>query len=488
LVLFFKKEPLPSSSLKKTDQQESVVEKSNQFWIRGSLSAISLAAFGICGTAPALAQTANTGLLGDMGGLRTALGNYGITLGITDSENLLGDLSGGVKQGATMQGVTTASLDMDTGKAFGLQGGTFHITALQLHGQPFTGPYVDSLQAANGNEGEDGTRLWEMWYDQSFDYTRADIKIGQQSIDNEFMVSHYSSLFVNTMAGWPLIPSDDLYGGGPAYPLASLGARLQFKPADNETILAGVFDDNPGGGAFGDDAQQLDANGARFSLNTGALFIAEFQYATNQPAVGQMVQSNAQPGLPGTYKIGFWYDTASFPDQEYGTDGLSLANPASNSDPAMHKGNYSIYAVVDQTIWQAKDGGPRTLNAFGRIMGAPDAQNLISFSFNGGLTMAAPFPGRDNDQLGIDIDVAKVSSRAADLDRDTAFFTATPFPVRGTEELIELTYQAQVTPWLQLQPDLQYVINPGAGVQDPDDPTRNLSNAFVAGVRAITTF
>ena len=102
--------------------------------------------------------------------------------------------------------------------------------------------------------------------------------------------------------------------------------------------------------------------------------------------------------------------------------------------------------------------------------------------------MAAPFPGRDNDQLGIDIDVAKVSSRAADLDRDTAFFTATPFPVRGTEELIELTYQAQVTPWLQLQPDLQYVINPGAGVQNPDDPTRNLSNALVAGVRAITTF
>ena len=39
----------------------------------------------------AMAQSA--GLLGDMGGLRTVLGNYGITLGITDSENLLGNLS-----------------------------------------------------------------------------------------------------------------------------------------------------------------------------------------------------------------------------------------------------------------------------------------------------------------------------------------------------------------------------------------------------------
>ena len=100
--------------------------KSDKFRIRVSLSAVSLAASGILGTAPAMAQSA--GLLGEMGGLRTVLGNYGITLGITDSENLLGNLSGGVKQGATMQGVTTATLEMDTGKAFGWQGGTFHIS------------------------------------------------------------------------------------------------------------------------------------------------------------------------------------------------------------------------------------------------------------------------------------------------------------------------------------------------------------------------
>ena len=112
---------------------------------------------------------------------------------------------------------------------------------------------------------------------------------------------------------------------------------MQAPLSGNTTILAGVFDDNPGGGAFDDDAQQLDGNGARFNLNTGALFIAELQYSTKLN------------GLAGTYKIGGWYDTASFPDQEYGSDGLSLANPNSNGVPAMHKGNYSAYAVVDQT-------------------------------------------------------------------------------------------------------------------------------------------
>ncbi len=37
-----------------------------------------------------------------------------MTLGIQDAENLPGNVSGGVRQGATMQGVTTATLQLDT--------------------------------------------------------------------------------------------------------------------------------------------------------------------------------------------------------------------------------------------------------------------------------------------------------------------------------------------------------------------------------------
>ncbi|OYV36138.1 MAG: hypothetical protein B7Z80_16465, partial [Rhodospirillales bacterium 20-64-7] len=423
--------------------------------------------------ASAHAESADSGLLGTMldagGGLRTDLARLGITLAVTDSENLLGNISGGVKQGATLQGATTATLRIDTGAAFGLQGGTINVSALQIHGQNLSPAYLDDLQAANGNEAEDATRLWEAWYDQSFDAGRADLKLGQQSIDNEFMTSKYSGLFVNTMAGWPLIPSDDLYGGGPAYPLASLGARLQLKPADNQAVLAGVFDDNPGGGGFAEDAQRLDATGGKFNLHTGALFIAEYQFAINQPSVGQFVQSAAvQPGLPGTYKIGFWYDTGAFPDQRYGTDGLSLANPAGNGVPATHHGDYSIYAVMDQSIWQSKADNSRSVNLFARVMGAPAAQNLISFSLNGGVTLAAPLPGRDNDQAGLDVGVGKVSGRAAGLDRDGRHYNGTNAPVRTTETLVEATYQAQLSPSVILQPDIQYVINPGGGVLGPD--------------------
>jgi len=444
------------------------MEKSNRFWTRGSLSAMSLLI--AAGIAPAYAQQASNGVLGDIGGARTELGKYGISFSATDSENLLGNVTGGVRTGATMQGVLTLGVDVDTGKAFGLQGGTFHVTALQIHGRPLSATYLDNLNAANGNEGENATRLWELWYDQQFLDNKFDVKIGQQSIDNEFMGSTYSGLFVNTMAGWPLIPSDDLYGGGPAYPLSSLGVRLEAEPTGNTTILAGVFDDNPGGGSFFDDAQDLDGGGTRFNLNTGALWIAEIQYGTK---LG---------GLAGTYKLGGWFDSAGFPDQRFDTDGASLADISSNGNPKTDRGNYSLYGVVDQTVWQSKSDSSRNLNVFARIMGAPSAQNLVSFSFNGGVTLAAPLPGRDNDTAGIDFGLGKVSSRAADLDQDNGVKR------RGTEELIELTYQAQLTPWLVLQPDLQYILTPGGGLADPDDPTHSLRNELVAGARAVATF
>ena len=62
-----------------------------------------------------------------------------------------------------MQGVTTGTLEMDTGKAFGLA--RRHVP-YQRAANPWpavTSPYLDNLQAANGNEGEDATRLWELW-------------------------------------------------------------------------------------------------------------------------------------------------------------------------------------------------------------------------------------------------------------------------------------------------------------------------------------
>ena len=225
-------------------------------------------------------------LLGDMFGLRTTLGRYGITIGLTDTDEVLGNLSGGIQRGATYEGLTTLTVQLDTLKAFGWAGGTFNVSGLQIRGRNLSQYYLDNLQTASGIEADDTTRLWEIWYDQAFLDNRADVKIGQQSLDQEFITSLGSSLFINTMMGWPMVPSADLYAGGPAYPLSSLGVRLRVQPGGGFTLLGGVFQDNPPGGPFDNDSQLRGTTlwGGNFNLRTGALFIAEVQYALNQPS------------------------------------------------------------------------------------------------------------------------------------------------------------------------------------------------------------
>jgi porin len=255
------------------------------------LAAMVLA--GCFAASPGAAQPAPAPLLGDLGGARTQLADLGISLGLTDTESLFGNLAGGVKQGATLQGVTLATLQADTGKLFGLAGGTLYASALQIHGRSFSPYYLDNLQNVNTTEAADSTRLWELWYDQRFANGLLDLRIGQQSIDQEFMLSPFAGVFSNMMAGWPILPSEDFFAGGPAYPLSSLAVRLQVAPRPDFSVQTAVFDDNPSGGPFNDDPPDLDAGGTLFNLHSGALFITEAKFS--RPAAAH---------LPGSYKVG----------------------------------------------------------------------------------------------------------------------------------------------------------------------------------------
>ena len=427
--------------------------------------------------------------LGDMGGLRTVLGNYGITFGLTETSEVLGNTTGGLHRGFAYDGMTTMTLTMDTDKAFNLSGGIFNVSALQIHGRNLSADNLDNLQTVSGIEASNSTRLWELWFQQAFLGGKADLKIGQQSIDQEFMTSQYSSLYVNTIMGWPMVPSADLYAGGPAYPLSSLGVRLQGQLTESLKLLGGVFNDNPPGGPFNDDSQLRgnEASGVRFNMNTGALFIGEMQYLVNPPLGDKTFSSKDIGGLPGTYKLGAWHDTGNFFDQRFDTGGLSLANPASNSYPRTYEGNFSIYSVADQMVWRQSDG-PRSIGVFARIMGAPADRNLIDRSLNAGANVKALIPGRDDDTFGIGYGWAHVSKQASDLDRDTGIFKGTVYPIRNSEQFIEITYQYQVAPWWIVQPDMQYIINPGGGLSNPLNPTERIGNELVVGIRTTIIF
>ncbi|MFM0484844.1 carbohydrate porin [Paraburkholderia strydomiana] len=424
-------------------------------------------------------------LFGEMGGLRPWLGDHGVTLSLQETSEYLNNLSGGVKRGGAYDGLTQLGVVVDTQKAFGLPGGTFNVSALQIHGTNLSQRNLLTLQSASGIEADDTTRLWELWYQQSLLSGKVDVKVGQQSLDQEFMVSQYAMSFMNLTFGWPILPSVDMPAGGPAYPLSSLGVRLRVKPSDSWTVLAGVFDGNPAGSDAGD-PQKLNSHGSNFNLHNGALFIGEVQCAINQPPANP---TDAQPGgLPGTYKLGFWYNTQRFADPRFDTSGQSLANPASTGVAASHRGDYSFYAVADQMVWRPGADSPQSVGVFARVMGAPGDRNLVDLGVNAGVTLKAPFKGRDNDIAGLAVGYAKIGSHARGLDSDTGAFTTPGYPVRSAETIIEATYLYQVTPWWQLQADFQYAFRPAGGIPNPEKASQRVGNEAVVGVRTNIVF
>ena len=74
------------------------------------------------------------------------------------------------------------------------------------------------------------------------------------------------------------------------------------------------------------------------------------------------------------------------------------------------------------------------------------------------------------------------------LGQQTAFFTGAFIPAQTGETFIELTYQYQLTPAVQLQPDFQYVFNPGGGLANPNLPNQQIGNEAVIGLRVNLTF
>jgi porin len=426
-------------------------------------------------------------LLGDMWGLRSWMSQYGFSLAIQETSEVLGNVTGGNRRGFDYDGLTTMILQGDTNRAFGWYGGTFDVSALDIHGRNLSADNLGTLQTASGIEADRGLRLWEFWYQQKFlDEDRLDIKIGQQSLDQEFIVSQNALLFVNTMFGWPMVPSADLPGGGPAYPLSALGVRIRAKPTNSITLLAGLFNGSPAPSANGD-PQQADPSGTSFPTNGGKLAIAELQYA--YPGLSGMVYPGESEPLARLYRLGVWYDTESFNDLRYDDSGLSLANPASTGNPLQHRHDYSIYAVADQMVWVWDRDTNRNLSVFARAMGTPQQdRNVVDLSLNVGFVLHQPLQYRNDDTFGIGMGYAHVSPRAAGLDRDMAAFTGSFTAIRSSETFVEATYQYQMAPWWQMQPDIQYVFNPGAGIASSTNTNARVGNELVLGMRTNIQF
>jgi porin len=165
-------------------------------------------------------------------------------------------------------------------------------------------------------------------------------------------------------------------------------------------------------------------------------------------------------GLPGNYKIGGYYQAGNAPDLYRDVNGGSIA--LSGLPPQMHSGKGGFYILLDQMIY--RDGGAdsrRGLTPFVSLLFAPDSSvNTMPFFANGGLVYQGLFSSRPRDTAAVGVAYGAFSRQLARSQRD-ARRAGSGAGIQQYEVALELTYIIQARRWLQVQPDLQYIINPG---------------------------
>jgi porin len=414
------------------------------------------------------------GITGTWGGFRPKLIDRGVEfIGSYDAE-LWGNTRGGLETGTVFTGLLDFGLKLDLEKAIGWRGASLNTTWLLLSGKNASNALVGNFLTISNNAGFNTLRNYELWFQQNLLDDKISIRLGQLAADTEFFVSDYGATFLNGTFGWPASMYMNLPGGGPSFPVGTLGMRLAVQPVKWFKFQSAVFQGNVY-------AQNVNAHGFRWRLDSqnGFFFLNEAQFHWNQKA--------EEMGLLGQFKAGAWFHTARF---------------AEANDSGFVRGNYGCYFILDQMLYRIppkaaedpatadRDGksalsktdgkgvtekkSDQGLGWFGRIAFEPQDRNFLGFCFDTGLTYKGLIPTREGDTLGVAFAYAQLSSGAqqAEIDEGSVGVSA--------EMALEVTYQAQITKWLSIQPDLQVIIKPG-GNQD-------LRNALVVGGRFSITF
>jgi porin len=361
-----------------------------------------------------------------------------------------GNTTGGLKTGSVYTGLLEFGAEVDLEKLAGWSGGSIGTSWLWLSGRDASEDLVGNFLTISNISGFNTLRMMELWFQQNFLEDKISLRFGNITADSEFLVSDYGGLFINAEFGWPALASMNMPGGGAAFPTGGLGARVALEPTDWLGFRSGVFLTNliP---------QNINRAGFRWDLNSK-------QAVTwmNEVCFSHGTAEGSQT-LPGFVKAGMWLQTGA---------------EANALDPASGLPNTGFYLLADQMLLPERgaDGsiGDEGLGAFAGLGFTPPGRNVVDFYLNAGVTYKGLIPGRDADTCGVACGLASLSSGAdADL-------RAEGFAPQAAEMVLEATYQCVIAPWCFVQPDIQYVINPGA--------TSATGNALVLGARFSVVF
>ena len=126
--------------------------------------------------------------------------------------------------------------------------------------------------------------------------------------------------------------------------------------------------------------------------------------------------------------------------------------------------------LFDQALWVSPEDPKRLWGVFGKLGIADDNPNPIRWTAIAGVSGASPIPGRSRDTFGVGYFYLGVS--------DALKRSARPLTPLRDEQGVELYYNARVTPWFQITPDMQIV----------EPFQRDADTALLVGLRAKIDF
>jgi porin len=383
----------------------------------------------------------------DWAGLRTELRRIGVVPTASYTAQFMGNPSGGQSRGFTYSGTLQAGMLWDLEKLLRVPGLSLNVGGAWSTGKNLSSEYVGNLftvqsaHTAPGNGTNDLT-LGELYLQQKLFSDALIIAAGRLAPQSTFAtmpaLNQYLNGGVNAVAG--NLGINDL--SFTSYPAGvEWGVQAIYNVAATVQFAAGVFNTN-----------QHAAAGARsgidFSLrsgNSGALAVAQLNYLHNHAADDE--------GLPGQYSFGGFYDSNKF---------VSLQNPR-----VKKSGNYNIYALFQQMIYRdGEPGSQKGLTVWSEAAIAPKSKvNTMPYFIGAGMIYHGGIPGRDDDSASLGVFYGSFSRY---MSQTTA------------ETVIEANYQVNLTRWLAITPDLQYIIRPsGSGA---------IGNALVLGAQLAVNF
>lgn len=351
----------------------------------------------------------------------------GVAFQLSYTGAMMDHLGGGFRHGTNWQGLLDLGALVDLEKLMGWQGATFHAEAFWVQGNsPSSLDYIGNINEVSNIAAVVATaRFYHVWLQQKLWGEKVRVNVGWMTLDTDFMNSTPGSLFINSAYG--PIQTWNMNFGAPVYPVAALGLLAEWQVNDQYELQLGLYDGDAGG-----ELGNKRSSNTRLGSDDGVAILLEG------------ARTHTLGGLAGTLKLGAGWNT-----------GLT---PVNATGELVH-GNGHVYAMLDQTLLpgQGKEAPDRLtfFTRLGRVF--HPGRSLVDFTVDLGFTGSGL---RQADQWGVAMTHSHmsrsfVSAVEAGGGRSTAAETA-----------LELTYKAQVTPWLALQPTLQHIMNPQSGTPD----------------------